>query len=110
MLSLNTEVDVLRGTAEAVRRQRLALNLPQADLASRSGVPLGTLRRLEQTGQGSLLVLAKVLTTLGMADQFLAALKRSNDTAQSLDAFMAAKAVRQRARRSTSTRNDHPRA
>lgn len=102
MLSLKTESDVLRETADAVRQQRLALNLSQADLASRSAVPLGTLRRFEQTGQSSFLTVAKVVTTLGMSDQFLSALKRPNETAPSIKAFLAANAsslVRKRVRR-----------
>jgi hypothetical protein len=102
MLSLKTEVDVLRETAHAVQRQRLALNLPQAELASRSGVPLGTLRRFEQTGQSSFLTVAKLVTTLGMSDQLLAGLKRPTETAPSIKAFMIANSggtIRKRARR-----------
>lgn len=101
MLSLKTEIDVLKETAEATRRQRLVLNLSQADLALRSGVPLGTLRRFEQAGQSSFLTVAKVVTTLGMSDQFLAGLSRTNETAPSIQAFLAAKndSVRKRARR-----------
>lgn len=102
MLSLTTETDVLRETAEAIRQRRLALNLPQAELASRSGVPLGTLRRFEQTGQSSFLTVAKLVTTLGMSDRLLAALKRPNETAPSIKAFLDAEtsgSVRRRARR-----------
>ena len=44
MLSLKTEHDVMRETAELIRRQRIAVNLTQAELAEQSGVPLGTLR------------------------------------------------------------------
>jgi hypothetical protein len=102
MLSLKTETDVLRETADAIQRQRLALNLPQAELALRSGVPLGTLRRFEQTGQSSFLTVAKLVTTLGMSDQLLAALKRPNETAPSIKAFMDANgsgSIRKRARR-----------
>jgi transcriptional regulator with XRE-family HTH domain len=102
MLSLKTETDVLKEAAEAIQRQRLALNLPQAELASRSGVPLGTLRRFEQSGQSSFLTVAKLVTTLGMSDQLLAGLKRPNETAPSIKAFLAANSgssVRRRARR-----------
>ncbi len=101
MLSLKTEADVLRESAQAIRRQRLALNLPQAELSLRSGVPLGTLRRLERTGQGSTLAFAKVLTSLGMTDHFLGALKRPAEVTPSLKAFIKAgtQDERQRARR-----------
>ena len=102
MLSLKTETDVLKETADAIRQRRLALNLPQTELASRSGVPLGTLRRFEQTGQSSFLTVAKLVTTLGMSDPLLAALKLPNETAPSIKAFLAANAsgsARRRARR-----------
>ena len=102
MLTLTTETDVLRDTADAIQQRRLALNLPQAELASRSGVPLGTLRRFEQTGQSSFLTVAKLVTTLGMSDQLLAGLKRQNETAPSIKAFLEAnnrESTRKRARR-----------
>ena len=110
MLSLKTETDVLRETAAAVRQQRLVANISQAELARRSGLPLGTLRRLEQTGQGGFLALAKVLTTLGMVDHFLGALKRPAETTPSLNAFLADKAAQVGRRRSRRVipRNAHP--
>ena len=111
MMSLKTEADILRETVQAIRQQRLALNLPQAELAVRSGVPLPTLRRLEQTGRGGLMTLAKVLTSLGMADQFIEALKRPQESAPSIKAFMAANGPgRKRARRPRTTRNASARA
>jgi len=102
MMSLKTEQDVLRETADAIRRQRLALNLPQAEVALRSGVPLGTLRRFEQTGKAPFLTLAKILTTLGIADRFLNGLGRPPESAPSISAFLEANSSRQgrqRARR-----------
>lgn len=104
MLSLKSELDVLNEIAEAIKRQRLALNMPQAELAYRSGVPLGTLRRLEQRGHGSVSSMAKVLTSLGMTDHFLGALQRPNEVTPSLKAFVAARSEdgRQRARRKPS--------
>jgi transcriptional regulator with XRE-family HTH domain len=102
MLTLTTEDDVLKHTADAIQQRRLALNLPQAEVASRSGVPLGTLRRFEQTGQSSFLTVAKLLTTLGMSDQLLAGLKRPNETVPSIKAFLEAnsgESTRKRARR-----------
>ena len=106
MLSLKTEHDVVRETAELIRQQRVAVNLTQAELAERSGVPLGTLRRFEQTGQAGFMTVARILTTLGTADHFLSALKRPAPTAKSIDAFIAArspKAERQRVRRTKSS-------
>ena len=102
MLSLKTEHDVIHETAELVRRQRIAVNMSQAELAKQSGVPLGTLRRFEQTGQSGFMTLAKIITTLGAADHFLSALKRPAPTAKTLDAFITARSPepeRQRVRR-----------
>ena len=105
-MSLKTEHDVLLETAEAIRKKRLGLNWTQADISSRSGVPLGTLRRLEQSGRAPFLTVAKVLTTLGMTDQFLNSLGRPPDSAPTINAFLAqnsAHSARQRARHSRAT-------
>lgn len=89
MLSLKTEVDVLREVADSVRAQRVALNWRQEDLATRSGVSIATLRRFERTGQIGFLGLAKLLVTLGLADQLLAGLKRPEVEPKSMEAFLA---------------------
>ncbi|HEY1791777.1 MAG TPA: helix-turn-helix transcriptional regulator [Opitutaceae bacterium] len=101
-MSLKTEHDVLTETARVIRQRRLALNWTQEDISARSGVPLGTLRRLEQSGRAPFLTVAKVLTTLGMTDRFLDSLGRPADSAPSIDAFLAQNSTRterQRARR-----------
>lgn len=89
MLSLKTEADVLREVADSVRGQRVALNWRQEDLATRSGVSIATLRRFERTGQIGFLGLAKLLVTLGLADQLLAGLKRPEASPKSMEAFLA---------------------
>jgi len=97
----------MRETAELIRRQRIAVNMTQAELAVQSGVPLGTLRRFEQTGQSGFMTVAKILTTLGTADHFLAALKRPAPTAKTLDAFIAARSQEPERRRVRRPRTDH---
>ena len=107
MMSLKTEHDVLTETAQAIRKRRLELNWTQSDISSRSGVPLGTLRRLEQSGQAPFFTVAKVLTTLGMTDRFLDSLGRPADSASSINEFLAQNSVateRRRARRPRATR------
>lgn len=89
MLSLKTEADVLKETADSVRAQRVALNWRQEDLATRSGVSIATLRRFERTGQIGFLGLAKLLVTLGLADQLLAGLKRPEAAPKTMEAFLA---------------------
>jgi transcriptional regulator with XRE-family HTH domain len=94
MLSLKTEADVLREIADTVRAQRVALSWRQEDLATKSGVSIATLRRFERTGQIGFLGLAKLLVTLGMADQFLAGLRRVEPAPKSMDAFLASNKTR----------------
>jgi transcriptional regulator with XRE-family HTH domain len=89
MLSLKTEADVLREVADSVRAQRVALSWRQEDLATRSGVSIATLRRFERTGQIGFFGLAKLWVTLGLADQFLAGLRRVDPAPKSMDAFLA---------------------
>ena len=90
MLSLKTEPDVLREVADSVRSHRLALGWRQDDLAQRSGVGIATLRRFERSGQIGFQGLAKLLVTLGLADNFLTALKRPAEAPKSIAAFLAA--------------------
>ena len=89
MLSLKTEADVLREVADSVRSQRVALNWRQEDLATRSGVSIATLRRFERTGQIGFLGLARLMVTLGLADSFLAGLKRPEPAPRTMEAFLA---------------------
>src|ERR1041384_2137240 len=90
MLSLNTEADLLRTVADAVRQHRLAQGLRQIDLAQKSGVAIATLRRFERSGQIGFLGLAKLLTTLGLTDAFIASFQRVPETVASMRAFMNA--------------------
>ena len=60
--------DMLRETAEKHRKLRKQHKLTQAELARRSGVSLGSIKRFEQTGKisfESLLRLALILDRLG---------------------------------------------
>jgi transcriptional regulator with XRE-family HTH domain len=84
----------MRTVAEAVRQHRLAQGLRQLDLAQRSGVAIATLRRFERSGQISFLGLAKLLTTLGLTDAFIASFKRVPETPASARDFLNASAQR----------------
>ena len=67
--------DALNETAQHLKRLRKQQRLPQAQLAVRSGVSLGSLKRFEQTGQVSfehLLKLAHVLDGLSDFEHLLA--------------------------------------
>jgi hypothetical protein len=67
----------------------------------RSGVAIATLRRFERSGRIGLHGFAKLLVTLGLGDNFLAAFKRPSATPKSIEAFLAEGRIakpRQRAR------------
>lgn len=64
---LETALDLRETVRLAARNRRIALGLTQAELAARSGVPLGTLKRFERLGEVSLstlLALAEALDAL----------------------------------------------
>lgn len=65
-----TPSDAQANIRDAARGRRIALNLTQSDLANRSGVPLATLKRFEQTGQVSLAALLQVASALDALDSF----------------------------------------
>ncbi len=62
--------DVLLETAEKLRALRKARKWTQAELAERSGVSLGSVKRFEQTGRISFLSLLKLAHVLGRLDDF----------------------------------------
>ncbi len=64
---LKTPQEVRRDIAARAQTRRLALNISQAELAARSGVSLGSVKRFETTGEislSSLLSIAMVLNDL----------------------------------------------
>jgi transcriptional regulator with XRE-family HTH domain len=60
--------DLEQVLAHHLRTLRLRLNLDQRELAARSGVALGVVKRLESGRGATLKSLIKVLRTLGRAD------------------------------------------
>jgi transcriptional regulator with XRE-family HTH domain len=61
--------DIAAGLAERARALRLARNLTQGELAKRSDVSLGSLKRFEQTGQISLDGLIRIALVLEGGEQ-----------------------------------------
>lgn len=77
--SLNkTPKDVLYDMASKVKVLRKEYALTQPELAKRSGVSIGSIRRFEQTGQVSLESLLKLLNVLGRLNDMEAILKSNN--------------------------------
>lgn len=73
MVSLITPSKVQNKLAENVRLRRLQMDLTQAGLAERSGVPLPTLRKFEQKGAISLESFLKLQMVLGGLENILKA-------------------------------------
>lgn len=67
------------------RERRLQMNLTQAGLAERSGVPLQTLRKFEQKGLISLDSFLKLLSVVGGLDEVVDALKPKEQNFNSID-------------------------
>lgn len=70
--ALQTPYDVQRELAARARARRLELNITQAELAERSGVSLGSLRRFETTGEVSLRAFLELAFVLGELKEFSA--------------------------------------
>ncbi len=68
--ALQTPSDTQRELAARVKARRLALNITQAELAERSGISLGSLRRFETTGEISLRAFLELALVLGELKEF----------------------------------------
>ena len=100
-ITLKSPSDVLLDVRDRFKRRRLALNLTQAGLATRSGVTLGSLKRFEASGLiafGSLLKLALVLDCLDDFDT-LAADDASALVGRTLDEVLSLSHTRKKGRR-----------
>ncbi len=67
--SLTPPASVIAQVGSRAKARRRALGMTQEQLASRSGVSLGSLRRFEQTGQVSLESLVRVARALSCEDE-----------------------------------------
>ena len=70
--NINSATDIQEAVRLAARSRRIALSLTQADLAARSGIPLGTLKRFERMGEVSLSTLLALAEALDALDGFQA--------------------------------------
>lgn len=85
MMLLVSVAKAQRELAESVRERRILIDLTQAGLAERSGVPLSTIRKFEQKGLISLESFLKLLMVLGGLEEMLAALKPTKKIFKSID-------------------------
>jgi len=68
--SMQTPAEIVRDTAIRMKRRRIEASLTQRDLASRAGVPYGTLRLYEETGKGSFETVVKIAFALEAEEEF----------------------------------------
>ena len=68
--ALQTPMDIQRELSARAKVRRLELNITQAELAERSGVSLGSLRRFETTGEISLRAFLELALILGELKEF----------------------------------------
>jgi transcriptional regulator with XRE-family HTH domain len=89
--------EIIQEIAARAKVRRLALDLTQKGLSSRSGVPLGTLKQFEHTGKISLESLLALSLALGTSHEFdgLFTTAQSN-TGVSLDELMKTPKQRKR--------------
>lgn len=95
--SFDTALDLRETVRLAARNRRIALGLTQSDLARRSGVPLGTLKRFERLGEVSLTTLLALAEALDALDGFHGLFPLPE--ARSLDDLERQSRMPQRARR-----------
>ena len=69
MLSRKTTNQILHILRDRIKKKRLSMNTTQVELAQQAGVSYATLRKLENTGKGSIELLIKVAIALGCIDQ-----------------------------------------
>lgn len=71
MYSINpTPVEICYELAKRHKNLRKALKLSQSEMADRSGVSLGSLKRFENTGQISLISLLKLANLMDRLEDF----------------------------------------
>lgn len=70
MFSFKEFNDVALDIAAAARTRRLSADLSRKSLAARAGVPEGTIKRFESTGEIALISLLKLAQALGCLDEF----------------------------------------
>ncbi len=71
-------VAIAKNICKQFKFRRLELNITQAELASKSGVSLGSIKRFETTAEISLKHLLMIALVVGSSDEFLLLFNRKN--------------------------------
>jgi len=100
MLSFKKTSDVASSIASKLRSRRAGSGLTQSELATKSGVPLGTLKLFEQTGKVSLFALIDIMRALDIMDALDTMIPDEEiDSSDFLAGRASSKSIRKRARR-----------
>jgi transcriptional regulator with XRE-family HTH domain len=96
--NLATSNEIVRALGLRLRAQRLARSITQEELASRAGVAVGSVKKLESSGNTTLRTFISIVQALSLVDEFatILALKPHISIVQMERAHSA---TRQRARR-----------
>jgi transcriptional regulator with XRE-family HTH domain len=71
-------VAIAKSICKQFKFKRLELNITQSELASKSGVSLGSIKRFETTAEISLKNLLMIALVVGSSDEFLQLFTRKN--------------------------------
>ena len=82
-------LDIKQGISHRVRKRRREAKISQIELAGRSGVSLGSVKRFEGSGEISLTSLLRIAIVLGYENDFEKLFERKNY--QSLDEIINVK-------------------
>lgn len=88
MIALVNILSALKITQENFKARRISYGLTQEGLSTRSGVPLATLRKFEQTGLISLKSFFKLLLVLDALEAVVIATKGLPQTFSSIDEIL----------------------
>jgi transcriptional regulator with XRE-family HTH domain len=83
--------DILKNIAKKHRRLRKQKGLSQSEIAERSGVSFGSVKRFEQTGQIAFESLLKLGHVLGRLDEFETLLNPKQDNLQTVEKLFSKK-------------------
>lgn len=98
-MTRHTPAEVRRSIADRLRDRRLSEGVTQRDLAERSGMSLGSLRRFEATGHIALDSLLRLALALGCLEDFDRVGAGSSDLeGRTLDELLKEPRKRQRGR------------
>lgn len=96
MVSLHSPKEVANEIASRAKQRRLQMNITQKELAKRSGVSFGSVKRFEQKGEVSLKNILQIAVVLRSLDEFRQLFKA--ESYRSIDEMLEQKKTNKRKR------------